>query len=211
MKRLRGRVTGTEAGFSAVEMAVLLAVMLAFIAGVVLLTGRAVSLSGPDDIRSGLAEEADMVFSKLGALLGSAEAVVIPVPGVERPRAGAVLALSADLDGEDGPETVVVGRRGSDARLLVARVGAGAGGPRTATLTSMLDRSSRSPFTVEYLDARGRPVGTSEPTGESTVVRSVQFSLVLRSGDDSRPFERTFDLPEPSRTRRASTGDIPGL
>lgn len=191
MKR-RKRAAGAEAGFSVAEMAVLLAVMLAFLAGVVLMTGRAVSLSGPDDLRSALHSESEAVFGKLGALLESSEAVSPFQPRPGRPEIFDGIVLRADLDGDGGEETVAVGRSPESPRLLVARVIDGGGSRRTVTLTSLLDGSSRAPFTAEYLDENGKRIKAKEGVRPGSA-RSLRLRLALRSGTNSHTFTRTFD------------------
>ncbi len=195
MKRRNGLTGGAESGFSVIEMSALLLLMLAFLAGVVLLTGRAVSRSQPDRSFPKLSAESDAVFRKLDALLGSADVISLNQPGLAPHGNDTGLVFTGDLEGRGRDETVLIFRSADRRRLIVEVLGAG-GPARRVTLTSLLDRSAKTAFAVEYLGAENGP---GVPGAEIDLLR---VRLVLRQGSDSRSFAHTIRLPERVRFRQ---------
>lgn len=197
MKTLLGPAVRARAGFSYFEMVLLILVMLAFLAGVVLLTGRAVSDSGPGSSHSEISRESEDVFDSLGALLGSASSFSLYQRGSQPPENVTRLAFEADLDGSGDMESVLVRRSASDARVLLAEVRDGTRLYRIE-LSSRLDGRATDPFLVSY-ESGGETIPGSRmarAADEGVGISSVRVRLTLRSGVDSRSFVRGFEFDE---------------
>jgi hypothetical protein len=219
---MRGPVHGMRApgrGFIPAEMILLLLMLVAFLAGVVLLVERGVSTfdSGKGD--SSLAGESERVFEGLEAIIGSARAVSLEQPGLDPGFNRGRLVLVAELDGS-GPgggtgepdlsenEVVLVRVRPSRPRELQVLVAGGTGGAGETVLSSLLDWARPAPFSVEYMGLNGEKIGPAAPEAPVLSVGSIRITLWLRSGDRSERFSRLIVLDEPLLAAPVEPGGV---
>ncbi len=204
--RRTGRGTRARGmGFIPAEMVLLILMLVAFLAGVVLLVDDGVSTFDSREGDSGLSAEADRVFDGLEALLGSARAVSLEQPGLDPSFNRTRLVFIAELDGT-GPMSGVLDLRENEVvevrytditpRLEVL-VNGGTGGAGPSTLTTMLDTDRAVPFTVEYLAPGGEALGPARVGDPQLKVGSVRVKIWLETGDRSQRFSRMIELDEP--------------
>jgi hypothetical protein len=206
MRALRRRRDVREKGFMAAEMILLLLMLVAFLAGVVLLVDRGVSTFDSERGDRGIAEEADRVFEGLEALLGSARVVSLEQQGLDPVFNRNRLVLLAELDGT-GPTTgaiepaenelAVIRQAPGNPGELQVLVGGGTGGAGESELSTMLDAGRTDPFTVEYFAPGGEKIGPSDAGDPLLRVGSVRVRLWLRSGGTAERSSRLIELAEP--------------
>lgn len=202
-----------KSGFVSFELVVLLVVMLAFLAGIVLLMDDVVSSGKGAEGRRAIASEGERVLGVVERMVRDAEAVGWGDewgPGAPGAKPGYTLELLVNIDGDSrtgsysvdgvsGLERVFLCRPSATSTRLVALLysrrsageGADAGSaPKESVITDLLDRRDPRAFRVDLLagsegakDLLRVSVKLNDGTESQTFLRLIEYKQQARCGD----------------------------
>ncbi len=217
----RAFVTAGRKGFIAAEMVLLLIMLVAFLAGVVLLVNGGVSTFDSAKGQTRLSDESARILDRIGAMLGSARTISLAQPSLDPADNSGRLVFVADLEGTGGGvtlqkgadeirgaglETVAVYRPSTRPRELQVAVADSSDRARRVTLSSMLDPASGNALTVDYLSRGGEKIDLLTANAAGMEVASIRVKVQLDSGRDSGSFARLYRLEKPLEVRQVALG-----